>query len=97
VNRDDVKKAADALGRLEALEEALDSIHFRPHGAFPISFFDKGEDDDHQNDHGIKAYYPRETYERIIRALIREEQRDLRARGVEIDVPGAIAPGLYTE
>lgn len=97
MNRDDVKKAADALGRLEALERALASLDKVPHGAMPVSFFDAGEDDDHQNDHGIKVYYPREQYVRIVKALIREEQRTLDSLGVNGPWSDTVSPGLYTE
>ena len=84
MNRDQIKAAADALGRLEALEEALRSLDFAPHSALPISFFDKGEDDDHQSDDGIKAYYPREKYRAVIELLEQMERVALTRMGVSL-------------
>ena len=104
MNRDDVKRAADALGRLEALEAALADADRVPHDALPISFVSVGpgrftsvDCDTVIKDDGTKAYYPREQYVRVIRALIREEQRTLNSLDVNGDWPHAVAPGLYTE
>lgn len=87
MNRDDVKLAADALGRLEALERALESVTTVIHGALPISFFYGGQVDVDgrrgESDHGIKAYYPRERYEEVINDLIAWEERALLNLGVE--------------
>lgn len=83
MNRTDVKAAADAIGRLEALERALISVEKVPHQALPISFFDAGDSDDHQNDHGIKAYYPREFYKGVVSGLIAQEQMTLAKFGVK--------------
>lgn len=83
MTRDDLREAADALGRLEALERALRSLGFAPHGALPVSFFDMGEDDDHQSDHGIKVYYPRDTYTTVITMLADDERFTLKRLGVE--------------
>lgn len=104
MTRDGVKKAADALGRLESLEAALKDAEAAPHEALPISFvsvssgrFMGQECDTIIKDDGTKAYYPRVQYIRIINALIREEQRTLSTLGVDGGWDGYVAPGLYTE
>lgn len=90
MNRADVKAAADALGRLEALEAALADADRAPHDALPISFVSVGEGrfqgvDCHEviNDSGTKAYYPKESYVWVIRLLIAHEERALKQLGVE--------------
>ena len=46
MKRDQLKEAADALGRLEALETARKDAERAPHSALPISFVSIGGADD---------------------------------------------------
>ena len=75
MNPAQVKNAADALGRLEALEEALGQLDDLPHEALSISFYGK-------NSEQIHAYYPREQYRAVLNRLIGEELRALSDLGV---------------
>ena len=93
MNRDQVKAAADALGRLEALEEAIRCADFAPHDALPVSFVSvplressDGEidrDDWRVQDAGIKAYYPREDYRAVLELLAQRERATLGRLGVD--------------
>lgn len=88
VTRDQVKAAADALARLEALEAALKSAQEAPHDALPISFFEMGNEDpesySRSDDHGIKAFYPRSSYIKNVAFLIADERAFLEERGVKL-------------
>lgn len=92
---DQVRQAADHAARLEALEKALADADAAPHSALPISFVsfpkidnverDRDAYDAYGSDHGTKAYYPVETYVRVVRLLILWERLALSQLGVVLD------------
>ena len=89
MNHEQVKRAADVIGRLEALEAAYKAAEFFPHEALPISFpsviVDEGEDSKQNrllNDVGTKAFYPRCEYLDVLEDLIDREEGVLASLGV---------------
>lgn len=84
MNREQLKRAADVNGRLEAFEAALKDLERIPHGALCISLPSMSEDGEF-NETGIKAFYSRELYEAFLLDLIDVERGVLRGFLVRVD------------
>lgn len=81
-----VKQAADALARYEALIAVFEDVNTKfPHGALPISFPSAGTDDDSMDMKGAMVFYSRELFLETLTDLIECEERILNGLGVDYE------------